>query len=77
MARDRLLICAGAVIGLLIAYAWLIEHHYYRITYAACEAGSGTRLCSTWNQQAIVEAAIVPAIAAVAWRYLRIESPRA
>ncbi len=75
-ARERLLICAGAVVGLLVVYARLIEHHYYRITYAVCEAGSATRLCSMWNQQAIVEAAIVLAIAAVAWYYLRTKSPR-
>jgi hypothetical protein len=63
------------MIGLLIVYARLIEHHYYRITYAACEAGSRTSMCSTWNQQAIVEAAIVLTIAAMAWFYLRTQTP--
>jgi hypothetical protein len=76
MRRRLVVVILGGAIGLLIVYARLLSHHYYRVTYAVCEEGSTSHLCSLWQQQAMVEAAIVLGLAAICWLYLSRASGR-
>jgi hypothetical protein len=68
-SRARPLIIVLVFVALLVVYARLIGHHWYRVTYATCERGAQLDLCGVWQREAAVEALIVLGLGAAAWLY--------
>jgi hypothetical protein len=52
-----------------MTYAHLLGNHYYRLTYAFCQAGSSHPLCAVWLHEAMFEMLAVVLIAIAAWIY--------
>jgi hypothetical protein len=70
LTKKRSVVIVLGLDALLFVYARLIGHHYYRLTYAACEGGSSAELCGVWQRRALVEALIVLGSVIAVWLYL-------
>jgi uncharacterized membrane protein len=50
-------------------YSQLLGKHYYRLTYATCQAGAVYPLCAVWRRESIFEVVAIVLIAIAAWIY--------
>lgn len=65
----RWIIVILVVAGLAWVEAALHSNHYYRLTYAYCEAGSDAYYCHDWRLQATYRAVFIVLLGIAAWIY--------